>query len=67
MLQVKVREGVGVKKGEVEMEEKVYPIPKELHTGRAAEVRNDLTVFSFLKIVSRSFSTFSIAFFVSVF
>ncbi|XP_024862230.1 hexokinase HKDC1-like isoform X2 [Kryptolebias marmoratus] len=38
VLQVKVREGVGIKKGEVAMEEKIYPIPKELHAGRAAEL-----------------------------
>ncbi|XP_040892463.1 hexokinase HKDC1-like [Toxotes jaculatrix] len=38
VLQVKVREGVGIKRGEVEMEEKTYPIPKELLTGRGAEL-----------------------------
>lgn len=39
VLQVKVREDIGIKKGGVEMEEKIYPIPKELHVGRAAEVK----------------------------
>lgn len=38
VLQVKVREGVGIRKGEVVMEEKTYPIPKELCTGRGTEV-----------------------------
>lgn len=38
VLQVKVREGVGIRKGEVEMEEKTYPIPTELRTGRGTEV-----------------------------
>lgn len=39
VLQVKVREGVGIRKGEVEMEEKTYAIPAELRTGRGTEVR----------------------------
>lgn len=38
VLQVKVREGVGIRKGEVEMEEKTYPLPTELRTGRGTEV-----------------------------
>ena len=40
MLQVKVREGVVLKKGGVEMEEKIYPIPNELQDGRGTEVRD---------------------------
>lgn len=39
VLQVKVREGMGIRRGGVEMEEKTYPIPEELLTGRGAEVR----------------------------
>lgn len=38
VLQVKVREGEGNRKGEVEMEEKTYPIPPELRTGRGTDV-----------------------------
>lgn len=38
VLQVKVREGMGIRKGGVEMEEKTYPIPKELLSGKGAEV-----------------------------
>uniref|UniRef100_A0A3P9IS52 hexokinase n=1 Tax=Oryzias latipes TaxID=8090 RepID=A0A3P9IS52_ORYLA len=38
VLQVKVREGVGIRKGEVEMEEKIYPMPTELRTGTGAEL-----------------------------
>ncbi|XP_041650622.1 hexokinase HKDC1-like [Cheilinus undulatus] len=38
VLQVKVREGVGIKKGEVKMEEKTYSIPKELLSGRATKL-----------------------------
>ncbi|XP_005458980.2 putative hexokinase HKDC1 isoform X1 [Oreochromis niloticus] len=38
VLQVKVREGMGVRKGGVEMEEKIYPISKELLNGRAPEL-----------------------------
>ncbi|KAM4744834.1 LOW QUALITY PROTEIN: hexokinase HKDC1-like [Anableps anableps] len=38
VLRVKVREDVGIRKGGVEMEEKTYPIPKELHVGRAGEL-----------------------------
>uniref|UniRef100_A0A8C6KQM2 hexokinase n=1 Tax=Nothobranchius furzeri TaxID=105023 RepID=A0A8C6KQM2_NOTFU len=38
VLQVKVRECVGIKKGDVEMEEKIYPVPDELLTGRATEL-----------------------------
>lgn len=38
VLQVKVREGMGIRKGGVEMEEKTYPIPEELLTGRGTEV-----------------------------
>lgn len=38
VLQVKVREGVGIRKGEVEMEEKTYPIPTEIRAGRGTEV-----------------------------
>ncbi|XP_038150506.1 hexokinase HKDC1-like [Cyprinodon tularosa] len=38
VLRVKVREDVGIKKGGVEMEEKTYPIPNELHAGKAAEL-----------------------------
>lgn len=39
VLQVKVREGTGIRSGGVEMEEKTYPIPKELLIGKATEVR----------------------------
>lgn len=39
VLQVKVREGMGIRRGGVEMEEKTYPIPEELLTGRGTEVR----------------------------
>lgn len=38
VLQVKVREGMGIRRGGVEMEEKTYPIPKELLIGRGTEV-----------------------------
>ncbi|XP_060895817.1 hexokinase HKDC1 [Labrus mixtus] len=38
VLQVKVREGMGIRKGGVEIEEKTYPIPKELLTGRGTEL-----------------------------
>ncbi|XP_020495919.1 hexokinase HKDC1 [Labrus bergylta] len=38
VLQVKVREGMGIRKGGVEIEEKNYPIPKELLTGRGTEL-----------------------------
>uniref|UniRef100_A0A7N6BIQ1 Hexokinase-2 n=1 Tax=Anabas testudineus TaxID=64144 RepID=A0A7N6BIQ1_ANATE len=38
VLQVKVREGVGIRKGEVEMEEKTYPIPTEIRAGRGTEL-----------------------------
>ena len=38
VLQVKVREGKGIKSGGVEMEEKIYPIPKDLLSGRGTEV-----------------------------
>ncbi|XP_034536621.1 hexokinase HKDC1-like [Notolabrus celidotus] len=38
VLQVKVREGMGIRKGGVEMEEKTYPIPKELMNGRGTEL-----------------------------
>uniref|UniRef100_A0A3P9PMA4 Hexokinase-3 n=1 Tax=Poecilia reticulata TaxID=8081 RepID=A0A3P9PMA4_POERE len=38
VLRVKVREDEGINKGGVEMEEKTYPIPKELHEGRAVEL-----------------------------
>nr|XP_012775899.2 putative hexokinase HKDC1 [Maylandia zebra] len=38
VLQVKVREGMGVRKGGVEMEEKIYPMSKELFNGRAPEL-----------------------------
>ncbi|XP_067343945.1 hexokinase HKDC1-like isoform X2 [Channa argus] len=38
VLQVKVREDVGIRKGEVQTEEKTYPIPKELVTGRGTEL-----------------------------
>ena len=39
VLQVKVREGMGFRRGGVEMEEKTYDIPKELLIGRGTEVR----------------------------
>lgn len=39
VLQVKVREGMRMRRGGVEMEEKTYPIPRELLEGRGAEVR----------------------------
>lgn len=38
VLQVKVREGKGIRSGGVEMDEKTYPIPKELLSGRGTEV-----------------------------
>uniref|UniRef100_A0A4W6FXX2 Hexokinase-3 n=1 Tax=Lates calcarifer TaxID=8187 RepID=A0A4W6FXX2_LATCA len=38
VLQVKVREGMGIRRGGVEMEEKTYPIPKELLVGRGTEL-----------------------------
>ncbi|KAM8761943.1 hexokinase HKDC1-like [Acanthopagrus schlegelii] len=38
VLQVKVREGMGIRRGGVEMEEKIYPIPKELLSGRGTEL-----------------------------
>uniref|UniRef100_A0A3B5ACM4 Hexokinase-3 n=1 Tax=Stegastes partitus TaxID=144197 RepID=A0A3B5ACM4_9TELE len=38
VLQVKVREGMGIRKGGVEMDEKTYRIPKELLTGRGTEL-----------------------------
>ncbi|XP_053180300.1 hexokinase HKDC1-like [Scomber japonicus] len=38
VLQVKVREGTGIRRGGVEMEEKTYPIPKELLIGKATEL-----------------------------
>lgn len=38
VLQVKVREGMGIRRGGVEMEERTYPIPKELLNGRGTEV-----------------------------
>ncbi|KAK1891612.1 Hexokinase HKDC1 [Dissostichus eleginoides] len=38
VLQVKVREGTGVRGGGVEMEEKTYPIPEELLTGSGKEL-----------------------------
>ncbi|CAG05684.1 unnamed protein product, partial [Tetraodon nigroviridis] len=38
VLQVKVREGMGIRRGGVEMEEKTYPIPEELLTGRETEL-----------------------------
>lgn len=41
VLQVKVREGIGIRRGGVEMEEKTYPIPEELLTGRGTEVRTE--------------------------
>ncbi|CAN9506973.1 unnamed protein product [Ophioblennius macclurei] len=38
VLQVKVREDKGVKKGGVEIEEKTYPIPKEVLNGKGTEL-----------------------------
>ncbi|XP_033479456.2 hexokinase HKDC1-like [Epinephelus lanceolatus] len=38
VLQVKVREGMGIRRGGVEMEEKTYPIPKELLNGKGTEL-----------------------------
>ncbi|TKS70013.1 putative hexokinase HKDC1 [Collichthys lucidus] len=38
VLQVKVREGMGIKRGGVEMEERTYPIPKELLIGKGTEL-----------------------------
>lgn len=40
VLQVKVREGMGIRRGGVEMEEKTYPLPNELLSGRGTEVRS---------------------------
>lgn len=39
VLCVKVREGKGVRRGRVEMQEKIFPIPPELLEGKGAEVR----------------------------
>lgn len=39
VLQVKVREDMGIRRGGVEMDEKTYPMPEELLTGRGTEVR----------------------------
>lgn len=39
VLCVKVREGKGVRRGRVEMQEKIFPIPQELLEGKGAEVR----------------------------
>lgn len=39
VLCVKVREGKGVRRGRVEMQEKIFPIPQELLQGKGAEVR----------------------------
>lgn len=38
VLHVKVREDEGIKKGEVQIKEKIYPIPKELLSGKGTEV-----------------------------
>ncbi|XP_044202873.1 hexokinase HKDC1-like isoform X1 [Thunnus albacares] len=38
VLQVKVREGMGIRRGGVEMEEKTYSIPKELLIGKGTEL-----------------------------
>uniref|UniRef100_A0A665UPR9 Hexokinase-2 n=1 Tax=Echeneis naucrates TaxID=173247 RepID=A0A665UPR9_ECHNA len=38
VLQVKVKEGMGIIRGGVEMEEKTYPIPEELLMGKGAEL-----------------------------
>ncbi|XP_028436634.1 hexokinase HKDC1 isoform X1 [Perca flavescens] len=38
VLQVKVREGMGIRRGGVEMVEKTYPIPKELLIGKGTEL-----------------------------
>ncbi|XP_069030171.1 hexokinase HKDC1-like isoform X4 [Embiotoca jacksoni] len=38
VLRVKVREGMGIRKGGVEMEERTYPIPKEKLSGRGTEL-----------------------------
>lgn len=38
VLQVKVREGTGVKQGGVQMKEKIYPIPRALLSGKGTEV-----------------------------
>lgn len=38
VLQVKVRQGAGIKKGGVQMKEKIYPIPRELLSGKGTEV-----------------------------
>ncbi|XP_008290689.1 putative hexokinase HKDC1 isoform X6 [Stegastes partitus] len=43
VLQVKVREGMGIRKGGVEMDEKTYRIPKELLTGRGTELFDHVT------------------------
>ncbi|XP_068443348.1 hexokinase HKDC1-like [Clinocottus analis] len=43
VLQVKVREGMGMKRGGVEMVEKSYPVPKELHIGRGTELLDHVT------------------------
>lgn len=42
VLQVKVREGMGIKRGGVEMEERTYPIPKELLIGKGTEVWKEM-------------------------
>lgn len=38
VLQVRVREDEGIKRGGVQMKEKIYPIPKELLSGKGTEV-----------------------------
>ncbi|XP_035010271.2 hexokinase HKDC1 isoform X2 [Hippoglossus stenolepis] len=38
VLRVNVREGMGIRRGGVEMEERSYPIPQELLVGRGAEL-----------------------------
>ncbi|KAM9366707.1 hexokinase HKDC1-like [Symphorus nematophorus] len=38
VLQVKVREGMGIRRGGVEMEEKIYSMPKEILIGRGTEL-----------------------------
>lgn len=38
VLQVKVREDMGIRRGGVQMKEKTYPIPKDLLIGKGTEV-----------------------------
>lgn len=51
VLQVKVREGAGMKRGGVQMKEKTYPIPNALLSGKGTEVGRHCRGSSGLHIV----------------